>query len=241
MTSNIKCVCAAILGGLFTAGTLQAELVAYWPLNDGASGTAVTNANELVKAGLTFQNATLQGAAKGTGTWSNDVTRGIVYSTKENENLLLGTQGINLTNGFTWSLWVKVAATNLTDLGADLIIGSRSGVWNAIWITSFDRWATIGGFNLADDTWHHLAVVGTSEPRVTLYIDGASVGSVTTLRSNQWVVNDTFQLGGYNADSVTGLLSALGVWNEPLSEARIRELAAGAPPYVAPGSMYFQK
>ena len=225
--TKIKTVLTFTLVALATlASSANADLVAYWPLNDGPAGSPVTGADDLIDAGLTFTDATVEGTG---GTWVNDPTRGIVFSTGEDDRLVGGTQGIDLADGFTWSLWVNVASSNKTDTGADVIIGSRNGVWNKLQPTDLQRWADIGGYDVADDTWHHMALVGTTEPRVSLYIDGSLVGSDTTFWNNLTTVNDKLEFGGSSrySEDITGLMSDIAIWDEALTETRIQDLAAG--------------
>jgi len=219
-------ILAAVAMVALAATSAYADLVAYWPLNDGPAGEPVTGADDVIDAGLTFTDATVEGTG---GTWFNDPTRGIVFSTGEDDRLVGGTQGIDLNDGFTWSLWVNVASSNITDPGADVIMGSRNGVWNKLQPTGFQRWADIGGYDVADDTWHHMAVVGTTEPRVSLYIDGSLVGSDTSFWNDLMTVNDKLEFGGSSrySEDITGLMSDIAIWDEALSEDRIEDLAAG--------------
>ena len=141
-----------ILSTLGTTLGSWADLVAYWPLKDGQPGTAVsqTGADDVIddpNHGAT--DAVAQGP---NDTWELDPDRGVVLSTKEGSRLRAGTQDIDMTKGFTWSLWVKVARSNKTDTGADVIIGSRSGIWNKVGYSGMQRWATISGYDIADIT-----------------------------------------------------------------------------------------
>jgi len=215
-----------------TCGHSRADLVAYWPLNDGAPGTPVsaTGADDVIDdPNHGAEDAVAHGA--GNDTWELDPERGVVLSTTEGSRLRAGTQDIDLAKGFSWSLWVKVARSNNTDTGADVIMGSRNGVWNKLQPYGLQRWATITGYDVADDTWHHMAVVGSSEPRVSLYIDGSLVGSDTTMYNNLTVINDVLEIGGSSrfSEDVTALMSDVAIWDEPLSEARIQDLANGGP------------
>ena len=93
------------------------------------------------------------------------------------------------------------------------------------------RWASISGYDVADDKWHHIAVVGTTEPRVSFYVDGVLVGSDTTFHNNATVVNDVLEIGGssrFNED-ITGLIRQVAIWDEALPVERIRGLANGDP------------
>jgi len=208
----------------------SATLTAYYPLNDGAAGTPVTGADDVIDDPThPAQDATTEGSG---GMWVNDPTRGIVYSTVQGERLNLGTQGIDLASeGFTWSLWVKLdpLASGNSDAGADVIIGSRNGIWNKLQPTGLQRWAVIDGYNLADNQWHHVALVGTADPgaEVTLYIDGTPFDSDDTFFNNVLAVNDKFELGGSSnfSEDIEGLISDVSIWKGALTPAEIQELA----------------
>jgi hypothetical protein len=198
--------------------------VAYYPMNDGADGTTVTGADDVIDDGShPATDATVEGSG---GTWFADATRGIVYKTVQGHRLNAGTQGINLTNGFTWSLWVNMDSAANADSGPDVIIGSRNGIWNKFQTTSMDRWASISGYNLNDDSWHHVVIVGTNAPEVRVYIDNVSVGFDTTPYNNDWTVDDKFEIGGSSAfsEDSAGLIDDVVVWNEALSISNIAAL-----------------
>ena len=225
--------CIIFLSFLCLSGSSSlADLVAYWPLNDGAPGTPVsaTGADDVVddpNHGAT--DAVAQGG--GNDTWELDPQRGVVLSTTEGSRLSAGTQDIDLSVGFTWSLWAKVARSNKTDSGADVIMGSRNGIWNKLGYSGLQRWVSITGFDVADDAWHHMAIVGTTEPRVSVYIDGVLIGSATTFFNNATTVDDVLEIGGSSrfSEDITGLMSDVAIWNEALSVSRIEGLANGEP------------
>ncbi|MFT7515268.1 MAG: hypothetical protein ACI9QL_004499 [Candidatus Omnitrophota bacterium] len=221
---------------VFWLQPVEADLVAYWPLNDGTGGATVTGADDVIASGTFYQDATVEGSG---GTWVNDPTRGDVFSTGEDDRLVLGTQGIDRNVGFTWSLWAKVDSSNIADSGADVIIGSRApnSGWNKIDIQSISNWASIsypgGSSFLADDTWHHLAYQGDLTS-VRFYVDGNLIGADPTTTTQ--TINNKFELGGSSqfSEDITGLLSDVAVWNEALSITRIQDLAAGGPVILIP-------
>ena len=111
-----------------TCGHGRADLVAYWPLNDGAPGTPVsaTGADDVIDdPNHGAEDAVAHGA--GNDTWELDPERGVVLSTTEEVGCGQDS-GYRPCEGFSWSLWVKVARSNNTDTGADVIMGSRNGV-----------------------------------------------------------------------------------------------------------------
>ena len=232
MNKRIKILLSFALVAIvaLTAVTANADLVAYWPLTDGEDGTTVTGADDIIDDadhGATDATANASG-----DTWVFDATRdSIVLSTTEGNRLTAGTQDIDLEDGFTWSLWAKVASSNLTDPGADSIIGTRAGSWHKIGtggVNSASWSLSIGGYQLADDTWHHIAYVGDLTDGVSLYIDGLLIGTDTSVNST--TIDPKLEIGGTSqySEDITGLMSDVAIWDERLSENQIAALAAGA-------------
>ncbi|MFK7788681.1 MAG: hypothetical protein AB8C95_04180, partial [Phycisphaeraceae bacterium] len=178
----------AAVASLTIAHTGNAALVAYFPVD------SVTDTS-------TFLNDTIDDATHGVsdGTTTNtgasiiaDVTRGgDVLSTVEGHRYTAGSQDINLADGFTWSLWVKVNSSNLTDTGADVIIGTRGnpsgGTWHKLDLAGISAWngSELTYTNLADDTWHHLAYTGDATER-SIWIAGVKIDSDTSLADSTY-------------------------------------------------------
>ena len=206
----------------------DAQLVAHWPLNDGAAGSPVTGADDVIDfAGHPAMDAVTTSPGSPGGTWFNDPSRGIVFSTGEDDRLFAGTQGIDRNAGFTWHGWVNVASSNLTDPGADVVLGTRAGSggsWHKIDIgggvfSGITNWADISGnsYNLADDTWHHIGYVGDNTS-IRYYIDGVFIGQDTTTPTSTF--DGRFEIGGSSqfSEDTTGLMSDVAIWNEALTE-----------------------
>ena len=136
----------------------NAALEAYFPLNDGAVGTLATGVDDVIDdPSHPITDATRSGAGT-TDSWvintvahpSFDPCPGakIVDSTGELSRMRAGKQGIDLTVGFSWSLWVNVASSNISDTGADVIIGTRSGngsanstgAWHKVDLSGASAW-----------------------------------------------------------------------------------------------------
>ncbi|MEM7394774.1 MAG: LamG-like jellyroll fold domain-containing protein, partial [Verrucomicrobiota bacterium] len=198
----------------------NANLVAYWPLNDGTNGQSVTGADDVIDD--PNHPATDAVASFGNGTWVNDATRGIVFSTGEDDRLSAGRQGIS--GDFTWSVWVRTSEIG----GNNHIMGTRSGgPWNSLNPSSFRNWAgTLSFPHVGDDRWHHLAV-RRSGSEVSVYRDGTNVVSGTRTGG----FNGPLEIGGSSqfSEDLTGLVSDAAIWDEALSTNRIAALAAGGP------------
>ena len=232
-TASLALVAGLQLG--LGAHAAHATLVAYWPLNDGPAGSLVTTAAEVIdgNAGV-HTNAVIQTeAGGGQGRWFNDATRGIVYSTTENDRLNAGTQGIDRNVGFTWHLWANVASSNIADAGADVLIGTRSAqpgnIWNKIEVGPLggdgsQNWAVIPlATSISDNTWHHVTYLGDTTS-VRLYIDGVLVGSDATTPPPTF--NGPLSFGGSSqfSEDTTGLMSDVAIWNEALTDNEVKGL-----------------
>ncbi|MFU8894456.1 MAG: cadherin-like beta sandwich domain-containing protein [Luteolibacter sp.] len=210
--------------------------VAYWPMRDGTPGQTVPTgsgnaAENIIDIANTFVNGTVNNA---NSTWEADPLRGIVWSTTELNRMTAGTQGIDLNDGFTWSLWVNADVSNITDSGADSIMGTRQGSpWHKIDLTSTSNWngavPSSGSYpNLARSEWIHIAYVGHSSFGRRIYVDGELVASNATTSSSTF--NGALEIGGtsnFNED-VTGLYSDVAIWNQALTVEQIESLVAGA-------------
>jgi hypothetical protein len=224
-TTMQKPLAAALLAAC--AGTsAHATLVAYFPLDEGAAGTTASVIDDVIDDpahGVTDGTANNANA-----TWVNDPTRGIVLSTVQGNRFTAGTQDIDLSLGFTWSLWVKMSSAGNADSGADVIIGSRNGVWNKVQPAGTQRYFDLGNYDVNDDAWHHLAYTGDASG-AAFYVDGVVVDTDNAPFNGIQTVNDVMEIGGssrFSEDS-EGLLSDIAIWNERLTDQRIAELAAG--------------
>ena len=215
------------------AQSSDAALVAYFPINQSTDSSnflddVIDDASHGITDGTTNQAG---------GTIVFNATRGgDVLSTVEGHRYLAGTQDIDLADGFTWSFWVNVASSNITDAGADVILGTRDGgTWHKIDRQGISSWngTELTYTDLSDDTWHHIAYVGDSTSR-EIWIDGVEVDTDTSVGTA--VFNGNFEIGGDDrfGEYVTGLYDDIAVWNEKLSDADIAALFAGASPLVVP-------
>jgi len=226
---NLLRFAAPLAGIVFAAASAQAALVAYFPVN------SATDSSTLLTATV---NDPSHGVTNGTTTNVNasivfNADRGgDVLSTVEGHRYSAGTQDINLAVGFTWSLWVNVSSSNLTDTGADSIIGTRAGsggAWHKLDLAGISSWngTELTYTNLADDTWHHIAYVGDTTDR-RLYIDGTLVNTDTSVSTTTF--NGNMEIGGTSqfSEDVTGLYDDIAIWNHRLTEDQIEGLADGS-------------
>ena len=216
------------------AGSAQAAVTGHWNLDDGTDGQAVTAANPVVDVNTGgFLGSVV---VEGTGAnWVNDATRGIVYNNSDDNSRLrmANNVGADRSTGFTWSIFAKVDSTNTADAGADVVFGTRasnSGRWFKADLTSVSSWHGINysGGTLADDTWHHLAIVGDSIS-VRVYKDGvlqgfdtsASGGALDTLFEGRFEVGGSSQF----SEDASGFYSDASIWDESLTLNEIQMLS----------------
>ena len=221
-------------GALLSCTAAQAGLVAYFPLNEGTAGTTASSIDDIIDDPT---HGVTDGTANNSdGAWVNDATRGIVLSTVQGNRFTAGTQDLDLSVGFTWSLWVKSDSVGNADAGADTIIGSRNGTWNKVQPTAVQRWFDLTGYDLNDDTWHHIVYTGDAATGGAFYIDGSQVATDPTPFNNLTAINDVMEIGGSSrfSEDWTGLMDDIAIWNERLSEQDIVALANGADPQNVP-------
>jgi hypothetical protein len=221
----------AAAGLTFGATAANAALVAHFPVDSATdSSTFLDDVVDDSTHGVTDGTGNNE-----TGSIVNDATRGDVLKTVQGHRFSAGTQDINLSEGFTWSLWVKSdsSANNAEGDGADVIIGSRNGAWNKVQPTGTERWFSFS-YDVDDDTWHHLAYTGAldtnDDPVGEFWVDGTKVDTDTDGTSNgNTTLDDPMEIGGSSrfSEDYAGLIDDIGVWNERLSDSRIQDIANG--------------
>lgn len=234
-----KTTIPAILSALLLP--CQGDLVAYFPLNEGTPGEITEVIDDVIDNpdhGITDGTANNQSA-----TWVDDSERGVVLDSPGDNRFLAGTQDIDLTKGFTWSFWAKVA---VGETAARVVIGTRNGSWHKITVasgvdgTGFVDFVS-GAYDLADGLWHHIALVGTdngsgvpNDVEVSFYLDGVKLGTDTTAVTLNY--NGQMEIGGSTRFSEYSnvRLDDIAIWDEALSEGAIIGLANGDP--IVPGT-----
>ena len=224
---------ALFLASLACVTPASADLVAYFPV------TAATDSSTFLDDIIDDPS---HGVADGTSSNENasivvDPVRGEVVETVQGHRYRAGTQDIDLAVGFSWSLWFKAASAdvNKNDPGADVIIGSRNGIWNKVQPTGTQRYFDLRGYDIDDGEWHHIAYTGDNVVGGALWIDGVKIASDATPFNNVQIVNDVFEIGGSSrfTEDVDAFIDDIGIWNEVLSDEIIIGLANGDP--IVPG------
>ncbi|MFK7852338.1 MAG: LamG domain-containing protein [Akkermansiaceae bacterium] len=207
------------------------NLVAYYPIS------TTTDTGNFIDDVIDYSGHGAQDGTTGQsgGTILLDPIRGgDVVATVQGHRFTAGIQDINLAEGFTWSLWVKSDSAANADGGADVIIGSRAGIWNKVQANGTARFFD-HSYNIDDDTWHHIAYTGRSTGLNTeiseFWIDGVKVSTDSNGSfGNNQIELTALQIGGANSFSEdwTGLIDDIAIFNTVLSDERIQEIAAGA-------------
>lgn len=222
---------AIAAGSLLAIGGADAALVAHFPVNSATDSATflndvIDNATHGVTDGTTTGSGSSAGGIAGSSIVFNAFRGGDVVSTIEGHRYRAGTQDINLNSGFSWSLWVNVNASNVTDSGADSIIGTRNasgGVWHKIDLLNTGNWngnvpnsGNYTGGTLADSNWHFLTYVGDTTNR-QLYKDGVLIGADTTFTLTTF--NGVMEIGGTSnfSEDITGFYDDIAIWNERLT------------------------
>jgi len=245
-----------VVVALAVAGTAQAGVAFYWPLDDGAGATAanaVTGAPDADVAAGAAWTTTTPPALPNTSALAFDHT-----STSYAEVTDLTTLAPTFANPFTLSLWARSDAAALSMPGDvcnmfDFGSAHSKGVgllFNRNHVT-FDSGKICAYYNstpLAStqdgqaNTWYHVALThdGTD---LTLYVDGAAVDSkavpLTTLITSPTPtgVSGPLTIGnqskGRSGRGWDGAVSDVAVWSQALPADQIADLAAGVSPLVA--------
>lgn len=105
---------------------------------------------------------------------------------------------------------------------------------------NINNFFVLGSIDLNDSAWHHLCFVGRSTTDREQYVDGISDGTDATNATFPTDI-DNYSIGSFRANGVFGeealhSYAELAIWDEDLSVAHIKALAAGSPPtIVKPG------
>ncbi len=206
------------------------HLVGWWKLGETSGKTAADSSAQkhdgTLEGGLSFDAQSVPGRSG----------RALKFNGNESSVRIAGFKGVARTKPRTVAAWIKTASASgeivswgLNDHGKMWIVGYiRSGLG-----------ATPGGGylymkpSLADDAWHHVAVVvrDASLPNmhddVKLYRDGepAEIDDIGLL--DLWPIETGQALDVRIGRRWKGLLSDLRIYDRPLSDEEIKALFSG--------------
>jgi biopolymer transport protein ExbB len=134
------------------------------------------------------------------------IGNGVLFNGSSDRLIVKRSPSLNFAKGFTFSTWLKPAATpgdarlfSWDDGKQSLVIGlDQSGVWSRI-VTGSGKGAMVKGGPVSAAGWHHLAVTAEPGKKVTIYLDGKESAS-TPLKDPLPSPADEMAIGG----TVTG-------------------------------------
>jgi hypothetical protein len=239
----------------YTNFVTNSDTVALWHLDEGA-GTATTDVSG-------YGNNGSLGGSPQTPIWDTTNKKfgnSALFFDDVDDMVFNGSAFLNsVLSSFTMEAWFKTGIASAT--GTIFSITAPSGFGgSAVGLSSGNavgriqqNGSTIGFGDVtsagtyADNQWHHIALTynGTTRTGI-LYMDGASVGTLTTVSSlNQ--VTDAFRIGtglGNAFGAFGGYIDEVAIWNRPLSAVEIAAHAQAASAFsetqpIQPGEGYF--
>ena len=223
-------------GGLLAlmAATGHAELIAYWPMDEG-SGVTVTD-----------EVGGFNGTIAGTVQWvAGMFGSGILFPGTQGNNVNCGSIDLNIGSNFTLACWIKMpdCADRFHDIFAKgpkaaghfelYINGSGAGGGDRLrgdasaYIPDLgDFWSNI---KVDDDTWHHIAWTYNGSA-VVCYVDGGSTGQKTWARSGS-VVSTTgeFRIGSLadQSNPFGGTVDEVAIFDSALTVEEVQAIMGG--------------
>lgn len=202
-------------------------MVGWWPFDDGSAGdVSGFQNNGLPQGSPTPILGTVPGVGIPPGGLLLNGTSQFVETTKNNGNA-------SAFVTFSIAIWFKsLAKTGVIILS---MCGSQSGnsgqVDRSIYIdttgkligyvftTAAQSVATAGTVN--DGRWHHAAISVTNHSGISLYLDGALVGTTTFTGSPFTGYSNSFWIMGHNVLTFSGPNSGTGFFNGSIDDARV--------------------
>jgi len=243
MCRRLICLVSFVLVlSLVLTSVAGANLIGWWPLNDG-SGDTVIDISASGNDG-TINNFDGGGLGAGGAVWVNDPERGMVasFSGDNSSGAYISTDLIipfmDLDNDFTWALWIKQEGDG-TGVN-EVILGNRyggtptpgSGQFIKFTSTQFEYYN--GGHNGSVDyddptpgEWVHFVIVKEG-PTLTHYRNGELSATNTTTAT---IDENPFGMGGdatNGAEMWSGHLSDVRLYTKALSPGEILGVMEGA-------------
>ncbi len=249
---GIYVIAAIFLVAIAFSGAVKADLVpvGYWPLDDGQSDPNTTTA---VDASTGGNNGTLLNFAT-PPSWAGGRTGGALKFDGKNDRVDMGNpDALDITGTLSMAFWMYRLGDGASSYGP-LAGKNKSGGFanDGYWVGSYND-ATLNSFirfsiastdgvgtsldsisGIADEEWHHVAVVYDPAARMSIYIDGVLDAELTTdVPTEIQAVDSGFTLGNLATGSAmvsysfNGLLDEVRVYDGVLTQKQIQMLAAG--------------
>jgi len=198
----------------------NAELVAYWPLDEGTGG-------EIEDTTGNGHNGTF----KGDPAWIDGVY-GKALEFDGDDHVEVPTMADVNPESITMAMWVYFTDTSgrqdfisRNDDYAISIGGNPqdSKLWAVI--TTDGDWLDVGGTTQIDaDTWHHVAITHDANAKtLTVYLNGEVDGEAAAPAGMQNRNGGALTIGTYENRYLKGKLDDIKIWDEALSEGEIQE------------------
>jgi len=207
---------------------LTDNLVSYWKL-DESSGNA---ADSVGSNTLTNNNSTAYATGK--------INNGADFENSSSQYLSIadGTQsGLDITGDLSISFWWKPEShTGFTWLVSKYLIAGNQRSYGVYYDTgntlyfvfSNNGTATSGAgysFTPSDGTWYHIVIAYNSSGVQTIYVNGSSIGTTSSLATSIFNSSADFWVGGGNNDpDVDGVIDEVGIWSRTLTEVEVGQL-----------------
>ncbi len=224
------------VGGLLAlvATTAHAELIAFWPMDEGGGVTVADN--------IGGYGGTIEGTAGWVqGAFGTAIQFG---GGSSGDNVNCGTVDLNIGSNFTLACWVK----RDEDVACEVLFakGPKSAGHYELYINDVGaggggrlRGETAGYFpdlgdfysniKVNDSTWHHVAWVYNGATMIC-YVDGGSTGQKTWAVSGKVAsTTEQFRIGSLADKSLpyAGMLDELAIFDEALTVDEIQAAMAG--------------
>jgi hypothetical protein len=223
--------------GLLCCVSARAELVAWWPFDDG-HGTIARDSSKNVLTGTLFAQPDAPGLPQWTSDRNNNAGKALLFNTPfssaRNYVYTPYIAKLDLANTWTITAWIKINDHSNGMYGAVIFTDNYCLQIGAVGDTQMWWWPTNAGswqFGMGAGTepalnqWHHVAVTydGTT---FRYYKDGVSSFTKTGLPAMPSNVWNYLYIGYYPYSSrfFVGAMDDVAIWNETLSQAQIQDI-----------------
>jgi len=217
-----------------TATTVHAELIAYWPMDEG-SGVAVAD-----------DVGGFDGTIEGSVPWvAGMFGSALQFPGTSDNNVNCGNIDLNIGSNFTLACWIRMpdCADRYHDIfgkgpkaaghfelyinGGGAGGGDRLRGGAASYIPDLgDFWSNV---KVDDDTWHHIAWTYNGGT-VACYVDGGGTGQKTwTVSGSVATTTGQFRIGSL-ADATNpfgGTVDEVAIFNAPLTQEEVQQIMRG--------------
>jgi hypothetical protein len=201
------------------SSTLLDDIWGFWKLDETSGSTCVDSSGN-------GYDGTINGA---TINQTGHIDKCYSFDNSADDNVTINDAPTIGTGDYSFACWFKTTSTSLYrcffafadyDPGFYLDGGNQINVYDSGDITS----PTFS--DVADDVWHHVAIVrsSTGTNGVTCYIDGSSVGTLTHSAS----VSGTavyIAASGYSGETFDGELDDVRFYERALTSSEVQQLA----------------